>query len=237
MANVILFTTEKSAQTTKKKTWNPYRLKGGGNGSGYVTLKPLANSEGKFTLIAFANATLLTKAVELMGMSVDGQEATQAARVDGNAREEEEKDIGIGEDAVRVDVPKFHINGGGEFSGMGKWEKIVKEIKILYMLFAGCSLRTTLHKKDFPDFNGEEVSWDDFENKVEDLDLSRYNVSIQALKKFKDQTLNAIKLFQKQVTEKPYTAGRRRMSFCQHVTLLREWNGIGCKYVQTILSA
>ena len=38
-------------------------------------------------------------------------------------------------------------------------------------------VRTALPQKDFPYFNSEEVSWDNFKDNVDDLDLGRYSAT------------------------------------------------------------
>jgi superfamily I DNA/RNA helicase len=235
MANVILFTKEKSPQTTskkkpKKKTWNPYRLKGGGDTSGYVTSKPLKKSEGKFTVIAFSNATLLMAAVGMMGMPVGeyAPETTQKASVVAKVPDDGEEQVAEeGDDVVRLDLPKFHINGKGEFSGMSRWKKIVKEIEVLYELNVDRFHRMVLPKSNFPEFYDEEVSWDDFTTTVETRELSKYIPTITVLEAYKEQTLEAIELFRAQVMDNPYTAAEADiiLSTC-HAAKGMEWDRV-----------
>ena len=130
----------------------PYRVEGGG-GKGTVTADPILPKwkDMPVTIIAAANATLLNVAVSMMGMTVSGdrkEETSEVASQDAMPVEpgSQEPHIVTQSDTsvasspgtpktpdsanpVSICIPKIHINGKGDNSGIKKWKSVFKQIK------------------------------------------------------------------------------------------------------------
>lgn len=137
IANVALFAKEYSPQTNNylfkaKKQWIPYRIEGARGEEESSVLKDslLGKSKevGTITFIARTNYALMFKAMEIMGLGslVGGQS-------DDESDSDESKSDRPGEPVSLnlENVPKFHINGKGDMSGLKKWHKTSKEIRQL----------------------------------------------------------------------------------------------------------
>lgn len=137
VANTVLFAKHYSPQTCQyKKLWIPYRLKGNEKIVCTVTSQSMLPQwkNHPVTVIASGNATLMIKAMDLLGMGdlLGGTEES----------DEDEGEPGGDESAFAVkarivtpddtfDVPKIHINGKGESSGLRKWHGVAKQISTL----------------------------------------------------------------------------------------------------------
>ena len=137
IANVPLFAKEYSPQTNDylfkpKKQWLPYRIEGarGENESSIVTDSLLGKSSevGTITFIARTNYALMFKAMEIMGLGslVSGQ-----SDVDSDSAEITSGGPDIPISLQLENMPKFHINGEGDLSGLKRWRKTSKEIRHL----------------------------------------------------------------------------------------------------------
>ena len=132
IANVPLFAKEYSPQTNNyllspRKQWIPYRIEGSkSEEESSVTLDSLIG-KSKVTFIARTNFTLMFKAMEIMGFGCLAEEK------DGNDSdvEESESTPNMTPSVKLKNVPKFHINGDGDLSGLKRWQKAVKEIRHL----------------------------------------------------------------------------------------------------------
>jgi len=137
IANVPLFAKEYSPQTNnylfkQKKQWIPYRIEGarGEEESSVTTDSLLVKSKevGTITFIARTNYALMFKAMEIMGLEslVEGQ-----CGVDSDSDETTPNLTDMPVSLNLDNVPKFHINGEGDLSGLKRWRKVSKEIRHL----------------------------------------------------------------------------------------------------------
>ena len=228
IANLVLFSKEKSPQSTGyTKTWQPYRVVGGGDSDCYATTESLLPNwkNEKVTLIAFANVTLLTHAVGLLGMkNEEHMDNGDEGDVDVSARSEPQ---------IATDFPKIHINGRGENSGMKKWKQVTKQIETLYGLFerslesSNENNEMSLPPKQFPEFANSNVSWQMFTTECRDRELSKYAASIGVIEKFRLKTMQAIELFREEVMNKTYSAEEAHviLSTC-HAAKGMEWSAV-----------
>jgi hypothetical protein len=125
---VPLFAKEYSPQTNnylfkQKKQWIPYRIEGGrGEEESSVTTDSLLDKTkevGTITFIARTNYTLMFKAMEIMGLGALVEDETTC-------------NMPYMPVSLNLDkVPKFHINGEGDLSGLKKWRRTSKEIRHL----------------------------------------------------------------------------------------------------------
>jgi len=128
ISNVPLFAKEYSPQTNnylfkQKKQWIPYRIEGGrGEEESSVTTDSLLDKTkevGTITFIARTNYTLMFKAMEIMGLGALVEDETTC-------------NMPYMPVSLNLDkVPKFYINGEGDFSGLKKWRRTSKEIRHL----------------------------------------------------------------------------------------------------------
>ncbi|KAK1747683.1 hypothetical protein QTG54_001646 [Skeletonema marinoi] len=133
IANVPLFAKEYSPQTNnylfkQKKQWLPYRIEGArGEEESSITTDSLlgkSNEVGTITFIARTNYALMFKAMEIMGLG--------ALDDDSDGDEIMSKMMPAIHVPLHLDnVPKFHINGEGDLSGLKRWRKTSKEIRHL----------------------------------------------------------------------------------------------------------
>jgi UvrD/REP helicase N-terminal domain len=228
IANIVLFAKEKSPQSMGyTKTWQPYRVIGGGSSDCYATTESLLPKwkNEKVTLIAFANVTLLTHAVGLLGMK--NEESIN------NGEEGDVPSLARSEPQIATNFPKIHINGRGENSGMKKWKQVTKQIEALFALFEG-SLDSTnknnemsLPPRQFPEFSNLNVTWQMFTAECQDRELSKYAASIGVIEKFRLKTMQAIELFRGEVMSKSYSAEEAHviLSTC-HAAKGMEWSAV-----------
>jgi len=122
IANLALYAKEKSPQTlgrTAPPLWIRYRIEGVFAGEGLLTTKsPLLDrrQHKQITAIGSTNGCLMKKALDLLGLA----NLKNPAACD-NAND----DINI------TEIPRIHINGKGETSGMKLWSRTVKIIRTL----------------------------------------------------------------------------------------------------------
>jgi superfamily I DNA/RNA helicase len=199
IANVVLFAKEKSPQTTGyTKTWQPYRVTGAGATTGTVTaesLLPLWKTQ-KLTLLAHANVALLIEAVSMLGFEKPSSE-------DGAA---DGADVVPSTPFDPTMIPKFHINGRGENSGMKKWKQVISQIEHLYRLFAAPEDGYLLPPAQFPEFANRKLTWKDFSDQVKDRELNRYTASVMVVESFRENTAKAMQMFEENVTRMNYSA-------------------------------
>jgi hypothetical protein len=167
----------------------------------------------------------MIQAVSMFGMMT-------ASRSDDDSSSNEEIPI-ISEDDVDsrgsvpiVSMPKIHINGKGENSGLKKWKQVLKEIEYLYDLFRS-EEGMVLPRRQFPDFYGQHVTWHSFNVQVQDRELNKYTASINVVDKFRERTMEAMNLFQEQVMNKAYSADEADiiLSTC-HAAKGMEWDNV-----------
>jgi hypothetical protein len=141
MANIALFVKENSPQTTNyvdstRRLWLPYRVEAGrGKADSIVTPRSLLQrdwwTKRPVTIIGRKNGSLLKKALELMDLGY--LEQVGAGPNDKCGVE----CLGLGAASADVEalllnnVPKFHINGKGESSGVRAWRTAIKQIEHL----------------------------------------------------------------------------------------------------------
>lgn len=122
IANLATYAKERSPQTlvrTGTPLWIPYRVEGVFAGEGLLTTKsPLLDwrQHKKITVIGSTNGCLMKVALDLLGLQ--------------NLKN---PDCDHANDVINTiaDVPRIHINGKGETSGMKLWSKTVKMIRTL----------------------------------------------------------------------------------------------------------
>lgn len=119
IANLATYAKERSPQTLRKPLWIPYRVEGVFAGEGLLTTNsPLLDwrQHKKITVIGSTNGCLMKVALDLLGL---------ANLMNPNCDH--------ANDVVNTitDVPRIHINGKGETSGMKLWSKTVKIIRTL----------------------------------------------------------------------------------------------------------
>lgn len=138
IANVALFAKEYSPQTNdylskSKKQWIPYRIEGArGEEESSVSKESLLGKSkevGTITFIARTNYALMFKAMEIMGLGslVGGQNDDDDSDSDESTSDMPDEPASLNLE----NVPKFHINGKGDMSGLKKWRKTSKEIRQL----------------------------------------------------------------------------------------------------------
>ena len=214
VANLILFCKERSPQTSQnpyKMTWRPYRVQGGSPRAGTVTGRKLDWKEQKFTLIAYKNATLMKEALLTMGYEMSDD------------IEDQEGDNGVD----TLEMPKFFVNGKGS-SGARKFRDMFKTIQHLFELYtAEPSSSVALPRKDFPEFNGEMITWTYFFETCTNRGLDKYATLISVVLQFKEKTMEAVRIFEEQVLEKKYSADEADviLSTC-HAAKGMEWDNV-----------
>lgn len=123
-------------------------------------------------------------------------------------------------------LPKIHVNGKGENSGRKKWKSVLKQITFLYDLYkseGGC----ILPKDRFPEFQGKHITWNAYVGQVESLELSRFYAPTSVVQKFRDQTLEAMELFERQVMNNNFEAEEANviLTTC-HAAKGMEWDNV-----------
>jgi superfamily I DNA/RNA helicase len=223
MANVVLFCKEHCPQTlnTKKKTWQPYRVTGGSLLPCQVTDEKLPWQSYKVTLIAFQNVTLMMEALAMLGMMPptrgDEDEVIPIVSEDGADSRHSEP---------IVSMPKFHINGKGDNSGLKKWRQVKNQVEHIYALFASTD-GMVLPRRQFPEFAGQPITWQSFVIQVRDREINRLVASMNVVQAFRDRTLEAMDLFYEEVMNKAYSAEEADiiLSTC-HAAKGMEWDNV-----------
>jgi hypothetical protein len=122
IANLALYAKEKSPQTlgrTALPLWIRYRIEGVFDGAGLLTTKsPLLDrrKHKQITVIGSTNGCLMKVVLDLLGLANLKNPA---------ACDNADDDINI------TEIPRIHINGKGETSGMKLWSRTVKIIRTL----------------------------------------------------------------------------------------------------------
>lgn len=136
MANIALFAKEYSPQTNEylfksKKQWIPYRIDARGEEESSISKESLMGKSkevGTITFIARTNYALMFKAMEIMGLgSLVGGESDEDSDSEDSTSHMPDEPVSLNLE----NVPKFHINGKGDMSGLKKWQKTSKEIRQL----------------------------------------------------------------------------------------------------------
>lgn len=227
IANVVLFCKEHCPQTTasKKKTWQPYRVTGGSPVLCQVTDEKLNWHSQKVTLIAYKNVTLMIEAVSMLGMIMTTR------RGEDSCQDEElpiisEDDVDSQESVPVVSLPKIHINGKGEASGLKLWKQVLKQIEHLYALFMS-EEGMVLPRRQFPELFGQHVTWHSFGKQVKDREMNRFVASINVVESFRERTMEAMDLFKEQVMNTAYSAEEADiiLSTC-HAAKGMEWDNV-----------
>ena len=138
IANITLLFKKHSPQTNcKKKHWEPYLVEAGKSDHDSI-VNPNSLLRGvscwnkrPITIIAWKNATLLKKALDLMnlGYLVDEQRDSIDEITDPSELKvvKPEEDY----DSLMENMPKICFNGKGEESGEKGWRKAIKQIEHL----------------------------------------------------------------------------------------------------------
>jgi superfamily I DNA/RNA helicase len=230
IANLILYSKEKSDQTAmtydgKYKNWIPYRTRPGvRDKEGRVTLDTLVMDwqSTKVTMIARTNARLLLEALSVLGFTftTDDDDDNQVDVPDDDELPQNHPSQHMfsqtKDDVLQVDdqtpgpLPKIHINGRGEQSGLKLWKKSIQLIEAVYALYRlekqDPSAMTQLDDQLFPDFARKQVTWTVFRDECTQKELSKYNNVIGVVSMCKNQTLEAVELFQRHVMERQVSA-------------------------------
>jgi superfamily I DNA/RNA helicase len=221
VANCVLYCKEKSSQTSKKTTWNPYRVTGASKVPCQVTKDSIMSNwkEKRVTVIASTNAMLLMQAVAVLGFAPKSDEDEDK----DDASVEDEGDV-THHDAGPLEIPKIHLNGKGPNSGARKWRGAINEIEQLYHLFSG---PIALPAKNFPDFDGRLIDWNTFVTTCKNRELTRYSMSISVVQKFGKSTMEAVNLFEEQVLKSKYSADEADVILTTtHAAKGMEWDNV-----------
>ena len=139
IANITLLFKKHSPQTNcKMKNWEPYLVEAGKSDHDSVVI-PNSLSRGvsswnkrPVTILAWKNATLLRKALDLMNLEhlVNEQRDMIDELLDPSELKKVEK-TEEDYDSLMENMPKICINGKGEVSGAKGWTKAIKQIEHL----------------------------------------------------------------------------------------------------------
>jgi len=165
--------------------------------------------KNKVTIIAFANLSLLIKALTLLNF--------------GSGEEKQEENS----TESPICIPKIHINGRGQNSGRRKWYAVFKQISFLHGLFMTGENGTSLPVKQFKEWKGRNITWKEFVSDVELREQEKYAQSVIVVDKFRDRTMEALDLFQKEVIDKNYIASEADviLTTC-HAAKGMEWDNV-----------
>ncbi len=61
-------------------------------------------------------------------------------------------------------------------------------------------------EKEFPDFANKTITWQDFNEDVQNLELNKYVQPIQIIDKYGNNTIKALEAFEAEVLDKKYSA-------------------------------
>jgi UvrD/REP helicase N-terminal domain/UvrD-like helicase C-terminal domain len=222
IVNLILFCKQHSDQTRgDKTTWIPYRTKPGlPNKVGVITTESLIQlwKDLKVTLIARTNATLLLEMLGLLGFSLasdGGEEGDKGNRSSSKARvvsvsltDSDDEYIGNNTEnsILSLEIPKVHIVGNGEQSGLNLWKSTLKLVEAVYGLYLSHCIDSAVEQAFdsslFPDFTGRTVTWTSFYAECEQKELSEYYNVIIIVSICEHDTLAAMKVFQEEFMDK-----------------------------------
>jgi len=213
IANIALFAKENSPQTSLSGyLWKPYRVQGARDEDySTVTTESLISSWRKhtpLTLIGYSNNGLMIKAMDMLGLG--------ALKNPGRERHSDEEG-GLSDDDDMTDVeskelfmnldkfPKFHINGEGEMSGMGRWRTATHQIRSLYELWSSRDV-VALPAKHFPDFADEKLTWNGFAETCQIKEITKYEMAAAIVNTYKQNTPEALEAFEEHIMKKKYSA-------------------------------
>mmetsp|Transcript_27674 Transcript_27674/g.65824 ORF Transcript_27674/g.65824 Transcript_27674/m.65824 type:complete len:1040 (+) Transcript_27674:188-3307(+) len=222
IANIALFAKENSPQTSKASSynplWKPYRVEGARK-VGYSTVMTESMAQNwrdhkPLTLLGMTNAGLMMKAMGLLGLDT----LRKANRVCTDDDDELSVDL-LGDESEEEsnsrpldseNWPRFHINGKGDNSGIKKWRKAMKEVRILSDLWSnrdqeGNQIEMLLPPKEFPDFANEPVTWDTFCQQCQEKELGRYAMAVSIVHAYEEKTPQALDSFEEHVMAKTYS--------------------------------
>eukprot|EP00956_Cyclotella_meneghiniana_P025124 scaffold51741_cov86-Cyclotella_meneghiniana.AAC.5 len=211
IANITLLFKKHSPQTNgNRKNWEPYLVEAGkSDHDSIVTPNSLSRGVSSWnkrpvTILAWKNATLLRKALDLMNLEhlVDEQRDLIDELLDPSELKAVEK-TEVDYDSLMENMPKICINGKGEVSGVKGWTKAIKQIEHLHQLFMaredGCSLPHNL----FPEFaDDDKITWSDFMNAYKLQDLTNYTKAVNVVMTYGKNTIEAVRHFQAQLDRK-----------------------------------
>ena len=231
IANLVLYAKHHSEQTCfsydgSPKNWKPYRTKPGiPDKEGLITTEKVSAqwATAKVTVIARTNATLLIEALEVLGFAFgcDDSDAgimdDEGERVASDLHSPQNHEVTPSDDEQEGDsddsllpIPKIHINGSGEHSGINLWKrtfKLVESLFDLYMLSRKDGHnKMQLDEQLFPDFAKSETDWDSFCQECADKELTRYSNVSKVVSLCKERTLEAVDVFNKNVVERHVSA-------------------------------
>mmetsp|Transcript_5128 Transcript_5128/g.10731 ORF Transcript_5128/g.10731 Transcript_5128/m.10731 type:complete len:1082 (-) Transcript_5128:667-3912(-) len=219
VANIALFVKEHCPQTTNyegktKKQWNPYRVEGSrGEDESEVVAKSLMTDWKKnkpIALIGRTNGSLIIEALALMGLSSLQQQGCDDDTVGDNSsyNDEELETDSFDVDSILRDteIPKFHINGRGESSGIKRWRTSMSQIEHLYDLYMAKEGGGSLPRDMFPEFSeASHITWDSFLEAFVARELTKYSQAVQLIISYKKNTIKAIHVFQAKVMSQMYS--------------------------------
>lgn len=173
VANSILFVKQK----VSPNDWRHYRLTGGANSEGEVFFSSPNVSENEIfplTVLAFSNHALLAWALQYF------------------ARQAEDDRKSLSKPLLR-----FAVNGDGENSGRKRWLSVLKNIQACIKLYTGAANSLP----DFPEFEGEEVSWDEFKEAVTTREMGKYYLHVKIVDAYKEDTATVMQAFKEDVID------------------------------------
>jgi len=129
------------------------------------------------------------------------------------------------------DVPRIHINGRGESSGLKLWKKTLQLVESVYELYRlGKEDRNAVMVLDsrlFPDFARKSVTWKYFCDECTEKELSRYNNVINIVNTCKKQTMAAMETFKEHVMERKFSAEEAHIILTTgHSSKGMEWDNV-----------
>ena len=238
IANLVLYAKEKSPQTAvnpktgKHKNWIPYRTRPGMPKHGRVTDESLVENwkTQKVTVLARTNAKLLLVALDALGI-VFKDDDDDDDDLEGEFFNEQVAVVSAGSltqsSNVPAELPKIHINGKGESSGLSLWRRTLKQIESVYQIYASKDQGASLPNELFPEFSGRAVTWKAFVNECDSRELTRYSNAINVVEKLTHRTLEAMESFKEHVMDNKYTEEEAHiiLSTC-HSAKGMEWNNV-----------
>jgi len=123
-------------------------------------------------------------------------------------------------------LPKIHINGKGEHSGLHLWYHTLQLVGDIYAIYAAGSTGVKLNVNKFPEFaSWDWITWSEFCQECDDRELKGYNTAVIVVEKLKRHTLDAMELFREHVMESRYMAEESQLilSTC-HSAKGMEWD-------------
>jgi len=199
------------------------------------------------TVIARTNTTLLLVALDALGY-VHADKHGDHNNEDGRSKQSShvplDKNIKNSEPTSSVDpdlmvpgneehrigqsgLPKIHINGEGEQSGLSLWYQTLQLIRDIYAIYDAGPTGVQLNVNKFPEFAsfGGWITWWEFCQECDDRELQKYSNGVLVVRKLRRHTLDAMELFRREVMDSRYTAEESHiiLSTC-HSAKGMEWD-------------